>query len=133
MKRIILGIVFLVAAVWGWHTLEESLASVKAEIKVETSEASETTSPVAQIISVLTAANSCADISVQTNSTFSSNMARRYRPAGFVFDKMQEYLVEGQACIFYNSFQIISRISQVYAAHLKCEGYYIYALRKIIV
>lgn len=133
MKRIVLGILFFFSLACGGHVLEGWSASMDVEPQMEKTETSEATSHTDQIISVLIAANSVADVSVQTVRTFSPSIARRYRPAGFPVDRMFEYLVEGQACHLDNTFKIISGLSQVYAARLKHEGYYIYTLRKIIV
>ena len=94
---------------------------------------SEATQHVNQTISVLMAANSNADVVERTTNTFSTNIARRYRPAGFAFDKLYANLAREQAIFLDNVLKITSGLSQVYAAQLKNGGYYIYTLRKIII
>lgn len=133
MKPIVFGILFIFSIVWGWNTIGEYSASSKNEIVVTESETSEATHHIDQIISVLTAANSYADVSVRTPNFLSTNFVRRYRPAGFSFDKLYIYLTEGQGILFDNTYKLSLGLSQEYAARLKYAGYYIYNLRKIII
>lgn len=133
MKRIILCILFILAAVWSWNREGEYPASEKLVVQTEETEAAQATRHVDQIISVLVAANSCADLSVRTTNTISVSIVRRYRPGDFSFDRLFGYLAEGQDSIFENAIKTTSGLSQEYAARLKNEGYYLYALRKIII
>lgn len=133
MKHIVLGILFFLAIISGWNMMGEYCVSsevVKEPVQEETCRAA---SHEDQIINVLTAANSCADVSVRTITSFSPTVARRYRPAGFSFDKLFEHLCNGQGTIFDTTFKTTTGLSQEYAARLKNAGYYIYTLRKIIV
>lgn len=133
MKRIVLSILFLLAIVIGWNTVGECCAPVKAVREPVKTETGEATHHEDRLISVLTAANSCADISVRTGSSFSSNLARRYRPAGFSFDRLFEYLTHDYATISKVTLKTTTGLSQEYAARLKNAGYYIFTLRKIII
>lgn len=133
MKRIVFSILFIFAVVWGWNTMERCVVPMDEQKIVERSETSEATQHVDQTISVLTAANSCADVSVRPSTSFSTNFVRRYRPAGFALDRMFEYLTEDQDNSLANALKTTKGFSQEYAARLKTGGYYIYTLRKIII
>lgn len=132
MKRIVLGILFLFVAVWGYDTVTGEVPVVAEPVVSE-----ETLQMVAhpdELVSVVLAANSFADVSVRTNIPFSyTNFVRRYRPAGFVTDRWFEYLTSGQEVILGNTLKTNVILSEVYAARLKDCGYYIYALRKIVI
>lgn len=133
MKQIVLGILFSLTIICVWNMVGEYCVSpevVKEPAEAETCRAA---NHEGQIISVLTAANSCADVSVRTTTNFSPSFARRYRPAGFSFDKLFEHLCDGQGSVFDTTFKTTTGLSQEYAARLKNAGYYIYTLRKIIV
>ncbi len=86
-----------------------------------------------KVVSVLMAANSCADVSVQTNSSFFSQMARRYRTLGSCWEKLFENLAHGQGNSQYTIFKATSVLSDECDARMKNAGYYIYMLRKIII
>lgn len=134
MKQIIFCILFFVTVVWGWNTMDQYVAPVKVVAEdAGQLPVSEATQHVNQTISVLMAANSNADVVERTTNTFSTNIARRYRPAGFAFDKLCANLAREQAIFLDNVLKITSGLSQVYAAQLKNGGYYIYTLRKIII
>ena len=47
-----------------------------------------------EVISALMEANHFTNLSVQPTLSFTSNIARRYRPGGFTFDKFMEYQLE---------------------------------------
>lgn len=133
MKRFVLGILFLFAVVWGWNTMQEKYTSATEQAQTETTETATATGSIDQMISVLTEANSPADMSVRTSPSPSVSFARRYRPAGFSFDKLFDYLVLGQKTIFNSTFKTTAELSQAYAARIKYEGYYLYTLRKMII
>lgn len=86
-----------------------------------------------KIVSVLMAANKCADVSVHTHGSFFSQMARRYRSLGSCWEKLFENLVYGQGNCLHTTFKITSVLSDECDARLKNAGYYIYTLRKIII
>lgn len=131
MKRIVLSILFLLMAVWGWNTageyrmVQENMAE---EVPVQEAQA---TQNIDQVFCVLVAANSFADVSVQTNYNFASSLARRYRP--LAFDKMQDLQVQEQETNLDITLKSILLSSQEYAARQKNAGFYIYTLRRIII
>lgn len=86
-----------------------------------------------EIISVLMAANRCADVSVRANGSFFSQMARRYRSLGSCWEKLFENLAHGQGNYLHTTFKVTSILSDECDARLKNAGYYIYMLRKIII
>lgn len=132
MKRIVLILLFLSAVVWGWHTAGEVMAF--AEIRTEQTQTAcgEATPSVDSGIQVLKDANRYAEITAPPN-TVPLNVSRRYRPAGFSFDKLFVYLTENQNTCANHTFKFFLEFSQGYAALLKETGYYIYTLRKIII
>ncbi|MEG0795842.1 MAG: hypothetical protein RR397_04940 [Odoribacter sp.] len=133
MKRVVLYLLFIFTIVWGWNTIGKSYASVEKNYRAEKSISGEATQNLDRTISVLLAANSYADISLQPTNPVNSCTARRYRPAGFSFDKLQSYLSLGKNIALENTFKIILGSSLEYAARQKNAGYYIYTLRKIII
>lgn len=132
MKRTVFCILFFLAVVWGWHTAGEIMVSVAMTEQTLQADYDEATPYVDSGLQVLKDANRYAEITVQTN-TVPNIISRRYRPAGFSFDKLFEYLTDEQNSNAKHTFKSFLGYSQLYAARLKKMGYYIYTLRKIIV
>ena len=86
-----------------------------------------------EVISALMEANHFTNLSVQPTLSFTSNIARRYRPGGFTFDKFMEYQLEEREMLLKNHLKTTFFFSQEYAARQKYAGYYIFSLRKIII
>lgn len=84
-------------------------------------------------ITVCIAANSCADVTVAKPSNFNPNSVRRYRPAGFSFDKLFVYLTTEKGLLQTDLYKKSLYHTQEYSALLKSGGYYIYTLRKIVI
>ena len=55
-----------------------------------------------EVISALMEANHFTNLSVQPTLSFTSNIARRYRPGGFTFDKFMEYQLEEREMLLKN-------------------------------
>ncbi len=131
MKRIILSILFLLMAVWGWNMAGDyrlTQENIAEEVPVQEAQA---TQNMDQIFCVLVAANSFADVSAQTNYNFASNLARRYRSLSL--DKIQDLQVQEHETNLDNTLKFTLLSSQEYAARQKNAGFYIYALRRIII
>lgn len=86
-----------------------------------------------EVISALMEANHFTNLSVQPTLSFTSNIARRYRPGGFTFDKFMEYQLEEREMLLKNHLKTTFFFAQEYAARQKYAGYYIFSLRKIII
>ena len=86
-----------------------------------------------KIISVLMAANRSADISVRTSPSFFLQLARRYRTAGFGLEKAFGHLLAGQDIGQRTHLKNNMQSSCLRAACLQHAGYYVYALRRIII
>lgn len=84
-------------------------------------------------ITVCIAANSYADVTVANPSNFNHNSVRRYRPAGFSFDKLFIYLTAEKGVLQTDLYKKSLYYTQEHSALLKSGGYYIYALRKIVI
>lgn len=84
-------------------------------------------------IAVCIAANSCADVTITKPSNFNFNSVRRYRPAGFSFDKLFIYLTAEKGLLQTDLYKKSLFHTQEHSALLKSGGYYIYVLRKIVV
>lgn len=84
-------------------------------------------------ITVCIAANSYADVAVAKPSNFNQSSVRRYRPAGFSFDKLFVYLTAEKGILQTDLYKKSLYHAQEHSALLKSGGYYIYALRKIVV
>lgn len=137
MKQIILYILFVLAFVLTSGTTKEVSVSAGME-KEGYTEAEDLEMPVARpaenpCITVCIAANSYADVSVSQASGFGNNTVRRYRPAGFSFDKLFVYLMAETGTSQVNLYKNSIFYAQDHSALLKSDGYFIYALRRIIV
>lgn len=84
-------------------------------------------------VTVCIAANSYADVAVAKPSNSNPNSVRRYRPAGFSFDKLFVYLTAEKGISQTDLYKKSLCHMQEQSALLKSGGYYIYALRKIVV
>ena len=133
MKHIIFGILVLFATVWGWDTVKDHFVSLRMEMEENASLPEEASAAIDEVWSVLVAANSYADVSPRPLGSFTLNLARRYRPAGFNTDKYLLYLTENRRVLLQNTFKHIFYTSQEWAALQKNAGYFIYSLRKIII
>lgn len=133
MKRIVLVILFLFAVVWGWNTIGEGLTPILRAENTGQRVASESGQDFDQMVSVLAQANGYADLSVQTTNSLPTNLVRRYRPAGFSFEYLFTCLKTGQYILYNRTLKTFLELSQMYAARLKATGYFVYALRKIII
>ena len=96
MKHIIFGILVLFATVWGWDTVKDHFVSLRMETEEKASLPEEASAAIDEVWSVLVAANSYADVSPRPLGSFTLNLARRYRPAGFNTDKYLLYLTENR-------------------------------------
>lgn len=133
MKRIVYNILFLLTIVWAWNTIGEYVAYQEEETAFSDVLGAENPQAENSIVSVLTHANSYADVSVRTVQTFSPNVSRRYRPGEFSFERVFASFEQEQALSAGNVLKISHGLSQECAARLKYAGYYIYMLRKIII
>ncbi len=133
MKRIVLCILFLLTVAYGWKMTEEYWTSPILELEETVAAEGQVIQKPDEIIGVLLEANHFTYMPAQISVHFVSNLARRYRPAGFSFDKFMEYQIEDQRHLYCNHLKATGAVSQEYAARLKCAGYYIYSLRKIII
>lgn len=133
MKRIILGILFLWTIVWGWNTVLGGVVPDEAIKVVEQKTEGEARQHVDQMISVLTEANSCADVSIRPVNPLPTNLIRRYRPGIFSFGCLFSCLRTELDTISNHIFKSFLELSQCHAAQLKDMGYYVYMLRRIIV
>lgn len=133
MKRIVLSILFLLAIAWGWNAMGERCALPETKTVRTEQDAGEATPYIDQILSVLAEANSFADISVGHNNTIPSNIVRKHRPGGVSFEQLFHYLTDDQELHSVNILKTSFDASQEYASRLKNTGYYIFALRKILI
>ncbi|MCI5707148.1 MAG: hypothetical protein MR298_07480 [Odoribacter sp.] len=133
MKYILMCILFLVMACSWWTGKEDCRLEETQDIEYAERYTGEAEQQEDKIVSVLMAANKCADVSVHTHGSFFSQMARRYRSLGSCWEKLFENLVYGQGNCLHTTFKITSVLSDECDARLKNAGYYIYTLRKIII
>lgn len=133
MKYILICILILLVACSWWTGKEDCRQKETQGIEYAERYFGKTEQQEDKIVSVLMAANRCADISVRTNGSFFSQMARRFRFLGSYWEKLFENLVCGQGNCQHTTFKITSVLSDECDARLKNAGYYIYTLRKIII
>lgn len=133
MKHIVCSILFLLLTIWGWNMAGENSVPVQVVQEDKESVEGRATQSVDEVLSVLVAANSFADVSVRTHHSFGSNLVRRYRPDGVSFDKMLAFRSEEEGISLCNSLKNVLISSQKYAAKQKDAGYFIYTLRRIII
>ncbi len=81
-------------------------------------------------IEACVAANSYAQTSVENNLTFNGGLMRRCRLYGALSD---DVLIAAKNFAEVNAYKHIRYTSLEYGARQKLAGYYIYALRKIII
>ena len=116
MKRFVICLLFLFTVVWSWNTTVNYFGP-------ENLVAEKMTGSDDKVVQKL----------VQPTLSFTSNIARRYRPGGFTFDKFMEYQLEEREMLLKNHLKTTFFFSQEYAARQKYAGYYIFSLRKIII
>jgi hypothetical protein len=133
MKRIVLVIFLLGIIVWGWSTVREDSTLAEGTEKTQPMPASEARQDVDRLIGVLREANRFAEVCAIPSNSVPSNLVRRYRPAGFLFDHLSVCVKTGLYRNFNLTLKIFLELSQAYAAHLKTMGYYVYVLRRIII
>ena len=131
MKHIVLYILLFVSLVFVFNTGGRVYVPVQKPVCAEITP--ETEGRTDQVISVCVAANSYADISSQQPGTSGFGMARRYRPAGLPMDNLFSQITEEKNFALVNSYKNTLRTSREYFARQKLAGYYIYALRKIVI
>lgn len=131
MKHGVLYILLFMSLVFVLNTAGRLYVPVKSVALVET--AAEAKKATDQAITVCVAANSYADISSQQSVGWGFNLARRYRPAGLSMDKLFFHMTEEKNFALVNSYKNTLLTSREYFARQKLAGYYIYALRKIII
>lgn len=82
---------------------------------------------------VLCEANRFADVSIRPTQSVNPNLLRRTRTAGVAFDRLFPLLAARSTAGADHLFKTASRASQVRAALQTGDGYYVYALRRILV
>ena len=130
MKRILLYILFWGGFVGGWYAMGECVLAL--EQQTEYSEAEEMKRYVDPMIYVLSEANHFADVLIRPTNPSSTHWVHRPRLGGGLGEGNLESCV-AQKSIFNHLFKSFHELSQGCAALLKGEGYYLYALRKIVV
>ena len=139
MKRFVICLLFLFTVVWSWNTMvnyfgpENLVARDLVEGDGFAGSDDKVVQKLDEVISALMEANHFTNLSVQPTLSFTSNIARRYRPGGFTFDKFMEYQLEEREMLLKNHLKTTFFFSQEYAARQKYAGYYIFSLRKIII
>lgn len=137
MKQFILCIVFFLALVLTSGTVKETYVYTGTDTPEyadpENSRQPEARTAENPCITVCIAANSYADVTVSQASGCGQNPVRRYRPAGFSFEKLFLYLAIEKCAVRGHSYKNALSDTQEYSALLKLDGYYIFALRKIII
>lgn len=79
-----------------------------------------------EVISALMEANHFTNLSVQPTLSFTSNIARRYRPGGFTFDKFMEYQLEEREMLLKNHLKTTFFFSQDMQAAKICRLLYLF-------
>ena len=131
MKRFVICLLFLFTVVWSWNTTVNYFGPENLVAEKMTGSDDKVVQKLDEVISALMEANHFTNLSVQPS--FTSNIARRYRPGGFTFDKFMEYQLEEREMLLKNHLKTTFFFSQEYAARQKYAGYYIFSLRKIII
>ena len=146
MKRFVICLLFLFTVVWSWNTMVNYFGPENLVAEKMTGSDDKVVQKLDEVISALMEANHFTNLSVQptlsftsniiclyAQTCFASNIARRYRPGGFTFDKFMEYQLEEREMLLKNHLKTTFFFSQEYAARQKYAGYYIFSLRKIII
>ena len=133
MKRFVICLLFLFTVVWSWNTTVNYFGPENLVAEKMTGSDDKVVQKLDEVISALMEANHFTNLSVQPTLSFTSNIARRYRPGGFTFDKFMEYHLEEREMLLKNHLKTTFFFSQEYAARQKYAGYYIFSLRKIII
>ena len=133
MNRFVICLLFLFTVVWSWNTTVNYFGPENLVAEKMTGSDDKVVQKLDEVISALMEANHFTNLSVQPTLSFTSNIARRYRPGGFTFDKFMEYQLEEREMLLKNHLKTTFFFSQEYAARQKYAGYYIFSLRKIII
>ena len=132
-KWFVICLLFLFTVVWSWNTMVNYFGPENLVAEKMTGSDDKVVQKLDEVISALMEANHFTNLSVQPTLSFTSNIARRYRPGGFTFDKFMEYQLEEREMLLKNHLKTTFFFSQEYAARQKYAGYYIFSLRKIII
>lgn len=134
MKYGLIFILFLVSLCSWWTGEKGAAVSAVPDTGIVREDSDASGQRGNKVISVVAAANSCADISVRpSSSSFFSQLARRYRSVGFGLEDLFENLVGRQSAGWQIAYKTTVHLSEEQHARLKNAGYYIYTLRKIII
>ena len=87
MKRFVICLLFLFTVVWSWNTTVDYFGPENLVAEKMTGSDDKVVQKLDEVISALMEANHFTNLSVQPTLSFTSNIARRYRPGGFTFDK----------------------------------------------
>lgn len=87
MKRFVICLLFLFTVVWSWNTTVNYFGPENLVAEKMTGSDDKVVQKLDEVISALMEANHFTNLSVQPTLSFTSNIARRYRPGGFTFDK----------------------------------------------
>lgn len=130
MKRFVICLLFLFTVVWSWNTMVNYFGPENLVAEKMTGSDDKVVQKLDEVISALMEANHFTNLSVQPTLSFTSNIARRYRPGGFTFDKFMEYQLEEREMLLKNHLKTTFFFSQEYAARQKYAGYYIFSCVK---
>lgn len=137
MKRFLVSILFLLVLVFAMNAGKGICVSEEMNIPVASEDKAnlqgEARPAQDELIAVLVIANSYADVSVAQSLVFGTNLMRRYRPAGFLFEKMFACLSTEKGSEELIEYRNIQHDTRLYSALLKESGYFVYGLCKIII
>ena len=102
MKRFVICLLFLFTVVWSWNTMVNYFGPENLVAEKMTGSDDKVVQKLDEVISALMEANHFTNLSVQPTLSFTSNIARRYRPGGFTFDKFMEYQLEEREMLLKN-------------------------------
>lgn len=133
MRYVIFYILFLITLIQGGSMFSGSDIPADQPIGMLVRQSEEATDCIDASLSALVEANRFADVSVRPVNPVNVNLIRRFRTGEFAADKLFPNLAEGQTLSCGPVYKAAFLSSQEYAALQKVGGYYIYALRRIIV
>lgn len=133
MRYVVFYILFLVTVLQGGSMFSGSDIPADQPVGMPVRQSEEATHCIDASLSALVEANRFADISVRLVNPVNVNLIRRFRNGEFAADKLFSNLAEGHALSYGPVYKAAFLSSQEYAALQKVGGYYIYALRRIIV
>ena len=108
MKRFVICLLFLFTVVWSWNTTVNYFGPENLVAEKMTGSDDKVVQKLDEVISALMEANHFTNLSVQPTLSFTSNIARRYRPGGFTFDKFMEYQLEEREMLLKNHLKKLS-------------------------